>query len=123
RVRERAKRRSHLEPSGRVLRGGARARGPGRRAPDRGGGFAVAVRGAQPDVPERGRADRAGRARGAPGSRVPGSVRRSERGGEPDTGPDSFDVRRASRGAFGAAAPRAARWLSVPAGISRRAKG
>ena len=63
-LRQRDQRGADRQPArGRVRRGAVRGR-PHRRPADAHRGAAGAVRGAQPDVPQRGRADRAGGARG-----------------------------------------------------------
>ena len=62
---------------------------------------AGAVRGAQPDVPEPGRADGAGGARGTPRPRPPRRAARPEHRRDPDGGPDRAARGRAARGVPG----------------------
>ena len=69
---------------------------------------ARAAGGAEPDLPQRGRAHRPGRADRPPRPRLPGGAARPQRGGDADHGPDRRALRRAARGARRPAARRAA---------------
>ena len=93
-------------------RGGRPEAGAGRRA-------AAAAGRAEPDLPQRGRADRPGRAGGVAGPRVPGRAARPEHRGHADHHADRGHVRRAVRGAQGSA-PRGVHALS---GARRLAPG
>ena len=66
RLRQRRQRRADRQPAAGRVRGGAVRRRPDRRAADPRGRAAAAVRRAQPDVPQRGRADGARGAGGGP---------------------------------------------------------
>ena len=92
-------------PDGLLRRGALRGRGGRAQAGARGRAAAATGR-AQPDLPQRGRADRPGRAGGVARPRVPGRTARPEHGGHAHHGADRGHVRRAVRGAPGPAAPR-----------------
>ena len=107
-AREHPQRRADLQPAGRVLRrgalpgrGGRRETGPGRRA-------AAAAGRAEPDLPQRGGADRPRRAGGVPRPRLPGGPARPEHRRHADHHPGGGDVRRPVRGAPGPAPARLA---------------
>ena len=98
-AREHPQRRPDHQPAGRLLRRGA-LRGRGGRPQAGAGRRAAAAAGrAEPDLPQRGRADRPGRPGGVPGPRVPGRAARPEHRGHADHRADRGHVRRAVRGA------------------------
>ena len=102
-AREHPQRRADHQPAGRVLRRGAVHRRGGRAEAGAGRRAAAAAGRAEPDLPQRGRADRPGRAGGVAGPRVPGRAARPEHRGHADHHADRGHVRRAVRGAQGSA--------------------
>ena len=96
-LRQRPQRRLDRQPAGGLLHRSAVPGGPGRGAAHPRGEPAAAARRAQPPVPERLRADRAGRARGAPGPGIPGGAPRPQHGGHAVHRRDRPRVRRADR--------------------------
>ena len=105
-ARQHPQRRADLQPAGRVLRGGAL---PGWRGWRQAGAHrpaATAAHRAEPDVPQRGGADRAGGARRVPRPRLPGGAARPEHRRHADHRPGRRDVRRALRGPPRSCSPR-----------------
>ena len=91
-AREHPQRRADLQPAGGLLCGGARHGRRGRRQAGAGRPAAAAAHRAEPDVPQRGRADRAGRTGRVPGARLPGRAARPEHGRHADHRRDGSHV-------------------------------